>query len=76
MDSGPGVPKEKQHDIFERFKQLDAPDGKLSGGAGLGLAICKLIMQGHHGDIGVESEQGKGSCFWILIRVAEPEPVA
>ncbi len=66
-DTGPGIPKAKQKDVFERFKQLDSPDGKRRGGAGLGLAICKSIIDAHNGQIGVDSEEGKGSCFWILI---------
>jgi PAS domain S-box-containing protein len=66
-DNGPGIPKARQKDVFERFKQLDSPDGKRRGGAGLGLAICKSIIDAHDGQIGVDSEEGKGSCFWILV---------
>jgi signal transduction histidine kinase len=67
-DEGPGIAPEHQHAIFERFYQ--APGGK-PGGAGLGLAIAKDIVDEHGGAIGVESEPGKGARFWFRLPVAE-----
>lgn len=66
-DTGPGIPIEKCEQIFERYQQVSIEDSTVRGGSGLGLAICKLIIEQHGGKIGVESEPGKGSCFWFLI---------
>lgn len=66
-DTGPGIPVEKCEHIFERYQQVSIEDSTVRGGTGLGLAICKLIIEQHGGSIGVESEPGKGSCFWFTI---------
>lgn len=69
-DEGPGIPKEQQSALFTRFKQLDsAPDARVAS-SGLGLAICKVIVEAHKGKIGVESEVGKGSRFWFSLPCA------
>lgn len=60
-DTGIGVEKEQQERIFERFVKLDA----FSQGAGLGLSVCQVVVKQFGGDIGVESEPGKGSRFWF-----------
>ena len=60
-DTGPGVPKDKIDFVFEKFKQLDVPQQK--SGFGLGLTICKGIVELHGGRIWLESEVGKGSRF-------------
>jgi len=69
-DSGPGIPKNKLEYIFEKFGQLEGE--KRSAGYGLGLAICKKIVELHGGKIWVESELGKGSrfAFRLPLRVA------
>jgi NtrC-family two-component system sensor histidine kinase KinB len=67
-DHGPGVAPEHQRAIFERFYQ--APGGK-PGRAGLGLSIAKDIVEEHGGTIGVQSEVGKGACFWFRLPAAE-----
>lgn len=64
-DNGPGIPLEKQHLLFMKFKQLDSSDSRRQEGTGLGLAICKAIVGQHHGKIGVDSNLGKGSTFWF-----------
>lgn len=64
-DSGVGVPAEKQALIFRRFEQARPEDR--SSGSGLGLSICKLIVEQHGGTIGVESAPGGGSLFWFVI---------
>jgi PAS domain S-box-containing protein len=62
QDTGPGVAPERQAEVFERFTQ--AHDGERQyGGAGLGLAICKAIVEALGGRIGVTSQVGEGSCF-------------
>lgn len=66
-DEGPGIPEDKHEVIFERFAQLSGEDRTVRGGAGLGLAICKLMIEQHGGNIGVESQEGKGSCFWFTL---------
>jgi len=53
--------------IFERFKQVDNKRDKKTG-FGLGLSICKQIMDLHGGALGVESEEGRGSVFWFRVQ--------
>jgi len=69
-DQGRGIPADHITSIFDRFAQVEAADHREKGGKGLGLAICKSIVEAHGGAIGVESEEGKGSCFWFRI----PQP--
>jgi signal transduction histidine kinase len=75
-DDGCGIAKDQIHKLFTKFQQLDSSDARLKGGTGLGLAISKEIVERHHGKIGIESEPGKGSLFWIELPaqtgVAEP----
>ncbi|MBS1955320.1 MAG: PAS domain S-box protein [Cyanobacteria bacterium SZAS-4] len=66
-DQGRGVPKSEQQLIFQRFHQVEKDDAKKKGGRGLGLAICKALVEGHDGRIGVFSENGNGSSFWFSI---------
>lgn len=66
-DEGPGVPKELQGKIFERYEQTERKDATTHGGAGLGLNICAIIVRSHGGTIGVDSEPGQGSEFWFAI---------
>ena len=62
-DTGIGIPKEQCEKIFDRFVKLN----EFVPGTGLGLSICKAISEHCGGKIGVESEKGKGSTFWIWI---------
>jgi PAS domain S-box-containing protein len=66
-DQGRGIPNEFREKIFERFQQVSLDDASKKGGAGLGLAICKSIIQQHEGTIAVDSEDGKGSRFWFRL---------
>lgn len=67
IDKGRGVPPEYQKIIFEKFQQVEESDSKEKGGKGLGLTICKSIIDEHGGTIEVESENGSGSTFRIRI---------
>jgi signal transduction histidine kinase len=66
-DTGIGIPKEKQKDIFDRFVQADQSTTRKYGGTGLGTAITKQLVELMKGDIGMESEPGKGSLFWFTV---------
>ena len=66
-DSGIGIPQNRQESIFNRFEQADIKDTRAFQGSGLGLAIVKAYVEMLHGEIGVESEEGKGSTFWIKL---------
>ena len=66
-DSGIGIAPEFRDRIFERFYQVDGTITRRRGGLGLGLAICKLIIEAHGGQIGVESEPTQGSCFYFVL---------
>jgi CheY-like chemotaxis protein len=62
-DEGRGIPPDKIDTVFERFQQVDGSDAREKGGAGLGLAICRSIVQQHGGRIWAESTLGVGSTF-------------
>ena len=72
VDTGRGVAAEDQALLFARFSQIDAALNRQHGGAGLGLAISKGLVELMGGEIGVESEKGRGARFWFEI----PAPVA
>ncbi|MGC8803993.1 MAG: ATP-binding protein, partial [Bacteroidales bacterium] len=66
-DTGIGIPKNAQEEIFKRFRQARRSDGKIYGGSGLGLSISKAYLDLMGGRIWVESEGGKGSSFYFTI---------
>jgi len=66
-DQGRGVPAEYTELIFEKFHQVDADDARQLQGTGLGLPICKTIVEQHGGTIGVVSEPEHGSTFWFTL---------
>jgi len=73
-DQGRGIAPEKLEHIFDRFQQGDASDSRAGGGTGLGLALCRSIVEQHGGQIWVESTVGKGSRFLFTLPAAEGKP--
>lgn len=69
-DNGPGIPKDKLPDIFNRFYRIDNERTKDLMSTGLGLAIAKELVQAHGGSIAVTSTENEGSCFTIRLPVA------
>lgn len=66
-DNGRGIPPELSKTIFERFSQAETKDARRNAGTGIGLTVCKLIVEAHGGQIGVESKLNSGSTFWFRI---------
>jgi DNA-binding response OmpR family regulator/anti-sigma regulatory factor (Ser/Thr protein kinase) len=75
-DRGPGIPEEFRGRIFGRFAQADGSDTRARGGSGLGLSICKAIVERLGGRIWFETETGAGTTFHVALpRAARPVPV-
>jgi len=77
-DTGVGIPRNKQDHLFQSFKQADSSTNRLFGGTGLGLAISKQLAELMGGSITLESEEGQGTTFTVIIAVQEstqPQPV-
>jgi PAS domain S-box-containing protein len=70
-DTGIGIPEDKKSLIFANFTQADASTTRQYGGTGLGLAITKQLAELMGGEVGVESEVGKGSEFWFTSRLSK-----
>jgi signal transduction histidine kinase len=72
-DTGVGIPPEQLRLIFEPFYTTKAPDEHGHGGSGLGLSVCRQIIEQHQGRIRVESLPGKGSVFTVKLPLSVPE---
>lgn len=68
-DTGVGIPNSSRQQIFDKFYRCNYKDAQQKKGSGLGLAICKNIVELHRGTIWVESEDGKGSTFFVSLPV-------
>jgi two-component system OmpR family sensor kinase len=66
-DTGPGIAAEHLPHLFERFYRADASRNRVTGGAGLGLAICKTLAEAHGGHISVQSELARGTVFQLRL---------
>jgi len=73
-DNGPGIPPAEQERIFDKFTRLRGKGQP--GGLGIGLAFCRLAVQGHGGRIWVESDTGQGATFHLTFPVATKEQIA
>jgi signal transduction histidine kinase len=75
-DEGPGLPKEEQEHVWERFHRVPGIEVQSGTGAGLGLGlhISRTIIELHHGQVGVQSMPGQGSTFWFSLPLATPDP--
>jgi CheY-like chemotaxis protein len=67
QDSGRGIPRERQAHIFRRFEHADVQTNRAYGGTGLGLTLCEKLVTLHGGQIGVDSQEGRGALFWFEI---------
>jgi len=76
IDRGPGLPPEEQKCVWERFYRVKgmSAQGSASPGLGLGLHICQMIVEAHHGSFGLESTPGQGSTFWFSLPLVPSLP--
>jgi signal transduction histidine kinase len=77
LDDGPGIPPDKQDQIWQRFTRLDEDRSRAGGGAGLGLALVKEVVAAHRGTAQVTNGEGGGALFTVRIPLTDqPVPEA
>jgi signal transduction histidine kinase len=72
-DYGPGIAMEEQPRLFQKFSRLDSQDDKVTYGYGLGLYLCRRLIEGMDGRIWVESAPGRGATFRFALSLAKQE---
>jgi two-component system sensor histidine kinase VicK len=72
-DDGIGIPPGEIAHVFEKYRQCSNADASAQKGTGLGLVICKMVVQAHGGSIWVESEEGRGSTFYLSLPLQADE---
>ncbi|WP_180995944.1 hybrid sensor histidine kinase/response regulator [Tabrizicola aquatica] len=73
IDTGIGIREEDLERVFEEFRTLDTSYSRKAEGTGLGLAIARRLVRAMGGDIGVDSEPGEGSLFWVRLPIGAPD---
>jgi len=71
IDNGPGIPKESQKLLFQKFYKIDTSPTRKHGGTGLGLTICEGLIRSHGGKIWLDSNYAQGTCFKFTIPVVK-----
>jgi signal transduction histidine kinase len=77
-DQGPGIAPQEQEGIWQRFHRVPGireQDNETGGGLGLGLYVTKMVVEQHHGQVGMTSDPGTGSTFWLTLPLARPGDV-
>lgn len=69
-DQGPGIPEAHRQRVFERFYRVDAARSREAGGTGLGLSIVKHLVSAHGGEVGIDSDVGRGTTVWFRLPAA------
>jgi signal transduction histidine kinase len=72
VDQGPGLSADDMANLFARYARLSAKPTAGEGSTGLGLAICRQLIEAHGGQIGAGNNEGAGATFWFEVPVAGP----
>ena len=75
IDTGIGISAKQKETVFDRFRQADSSTTRKYGGTGLGLPICKELVEMHGGELDFASEEGQGSTFFFTIPLADESVV-